>query len=133
LLILDTHTLVWLDEGNEQLGRKSLLTIDQSLKTGELFISSISFWEISMLIGKGRLEIQMNLDLWRQNLLDNGLQEVPLSGDSAIQAGSLSNFHGDPADRMIVSTAINMGATLVTADKKILTWEGQLSRINAKT
>ncbi len=132
MILLDTHALVWLDEGNHLLGKKSLSIIDESLKSGELFVSTISFWEIAMLINKGRLDMQIDVNIWRQNLISHGLQEVALSGDIAISSALLKDFHGDPADRMIVATAINLTATLCSADKKILSWKNNLTRLDAR-
>ncbi len=63
------------------------------------------------------------MDVWRQKLLQDGIQELPLTGSAAIRAGELSDFHGEPADRMIVSIAQENSAALVTADKKILEWK----------
>ena len=130
-MLLDTHALVWLDEANPRLGKSALSTIDLSLKSKSLYVSSISFWEIAMLIEKNRLEISMSVDLWRKSLLDNGLQEIPLTGNIAIQSALLNDFHGDPADRMIVATAMQATAKLCTADRKILAWTGKLQWLDA--
>ena len=111
MMLLDTHTLVWLDEGNNRLGSQALTLIDQSLQSKALFVSSISFWEVAMLVEKGRLEMQMTVSLWRQSLLENGLQEIAVSGGIAIQSALLQDFHGDPADRMIVATTIESTMT----------------------
>jgi PIN domain nuclease of toxin-antitoxin system len=132
VILLDTHTLIWLDEGNNRLGKNALSLIDQSLQSKELFVSSISFWEVAMLIEKGRLEMQMSVDLWRQSLFDNGLQEIALTGNIAAHSALLKDFHGDPVDRMIVATAIHSTATLCTADKKILLWGQNLLRFDAQ-
>ena len=131
MLVLDTHALVWLDEGNPRLGKKALQTMDRALASGQLAVASISFWEIAMLVRKKRLDIQMELDVWRMELLQNGLQEIPLQGSTAIRAGQLQAFHGDPADRMIVATALENSATLMTADKKILDWDKLQQKIDA--
>ena len=132
MILLDTHTLVWLSEGNDKLGGRSLSLINKALKSKELFASSISFWEVAMLVEKKRLKMSLSVELWRKELLDNGLQEISLNGKIAIQSAILPNFHGDQADRMIVATAINTSLTLCTADEKILDWQSQLTRINAK-
>jgi len=73
--------------------------------------------------------MQTELDVWRSDLLQTGLLEIPLQGSVAIRAGQLQMFHGDPADRLIVATAIENGATLMTADEKILSWD----RLHQKT
>ena len=123
MLLLDTHVLVWLAEGNRRLGPHALQAINKALADSQLSVASISFWEISMLVQKKRLDIQIELDAWRFELLHAGLLEIPLQGATALRAGQLRNFHGDPADRMIVATALETSATLMTADKKILTWK----------
>ena len=64
-------------------------------------------------------------------MLRIGLNEIPLHGNTAILAGRLQKLHGDPADRIIVATAIDHSATLVTADKKILEWDGLSQVIDA--
>jgi PIN domain nuclease of toxin-antitoxin system len=84
---------------------------------------AITFWEISMLVQKQRLEMRIDMEVWRKKLLKNGLQEIPLDGAIAIRAGILRDFHGDPADRLIVATALQFSATLTTADEKILNWK----------
>ena len=85
-----------------------------------------------MLSEKGRIVLFISIDAWREELINNGLQEIPLSGEIAIKSASLKDFHGDPADRVIVTTAINAGMTLCTADRKILEWQYSMHRINAK-
>jgi len=132
MLLLDTHVLVWLDEGNPRLGKTALQTIDEALTSGQLGVATISFWEVAMLIKKQRLAMQTEIADWRFELLQAGLLEIPLRGTTAIRAGQLPLFHGDPADRMIVATAIENGATLMTADDKILSWNQLNETIDAR-
>ena len=132
MLICDTHVLVWLDEGNPQLGANVLHIINKALAAGQLAVASISFWEIAMLVEKGRLDIGIELDVWRRELLQTSLLEIPLYGRTALRAGRLQSFHGDPADRMIVATALESSATLVTADRKILEWSGLQQKIDGR-
>ncbi len=113
-------------------GKHALKRIDHALQNQGLFVSAISFWEVTMLKEKGRLDLTMEVELWRNILINNGLQEIALNGETGIQAALLRHFHGDPADRIIVATAIQTGATLCTADEKILAWENALPRIDAR-
>ena len=83
-----------------------------------------------MRVEKGHLDLGMDLDAWRRSLLDQGLLEVPVDGRIAARAGLLPDMHGDPADRLIVATALE-GHRLVTADRRILDWPGHLSRLDA--
>lgn len=132
MVLLDTHVLIWLDEGNQRLGRTALATINNSLATGQLAVATICFWEVAMLIEKQRLIMKTALDVWRADLLQAGLIEIPLRGATAVRAGQLHKFHGDPADRMIVATALEHDATLVTADERILSWPQFHQKIDAR-
>ena len=132
MLLLDTHVLIWLDEGNSRLGEIALQKIIQSLSSNQLGVATISFCEVAMLIEKQRLVMQPELDVWHAELLKTGLIEIPLRGKTAIKAGQLQVFHGDPADRIIVATAIENGATLMTADTKILSWSLFKDKIDAR-
>ncbi len=132
MLLLDTHVLVWLDEGNSRLGKTALEAINESLINSQLGVATISFWEVAMLIDQQRLTIQTELADWRFELLQAGLLEIPLRGTTAIQASQLPLFHGDPADRMIVATAIESEAILMTADERILSWTGLHHKIDAR-
>lgn len=133
MILLDTHVLVWLDEGGPRLGKRALQRIDAEFSASNLAVSAISFWEISMLIQKGRLDMRLALDVWRRELLEKGLREIPLDGAIAIRAGSLQDFYGDQADRLIVATAFQTSSTLMTADQKILAWKNLKLKFNAQT
>ena len=93
-------------------------------------VSAITFWEVGMRVQKGQLDLGFELQVWRRTLLDEGLIELPVDGDIAVRAGLLANMHGDPADRLIVATALQ-GYRLVTSDRRILDWPGHLSRLDA--
>jgi len=85
-----------------------------------------------MLVNKGRLKLDITPDIWRKELIDRGLIELAMDGNTAIKAADLREFHGDPADRIIVATALSTGSSLITADKKILAWNGLSQKINAR-
>jgi PIN domain nuclease of toxin-antitoxin system len=93
----------------------------------------MTFWEVAMLLAKGRLGIRAAPAPWRRDLLTNwGLLECPVTGEIAIAAVELSGFHADPIDRLIVATAQAHGARLLTADRQILSWPGLLDRQDAR-
>jgi PIN domain nuclease of toxin-antitoxin system len=98
----------------------------------DLAISTISFWELSMLVAKGRLRALKTPREQRTKMLAAGIQELPLTGEIAILAGELENLHGDPADRIIAATAIAYDATLMTADANLLGWLNPLKRQDAE-
>jgi PIN domain nuclease of toxin-antitoxin system len=85
-----------------------------------------------MQAARGRIALEPSVDRWRLRVLGLGIQEVTLTGDIAIAAARLPDFHADPADRIIVATGMAAGATLVTADDRILGWPGKLKRHDAR-
>ena len=85
-----------------------------------------------MLREKGRIRYPEDVSLWRREQLGQGLVEIPVDGEIGIRTCGLPDFHPDPADRIIVATALG-GHRLVTADERILAWGGNLDRLNART
>lgn len=85
-----------------------------------------------MQVDRGRIELSLSPEAWRLDLLSSGVREIPLEGDVGIAAARLEGFHGDPADRILVATAIRHGAELVTADGQILAWQGVVRRQDAR-
>lgn len=120
VILLDTHVLIWLDEANARLGARAIEHIDKAFNAGALAVSAISFWETGMLIRKGRIRMDMDLAVWRSDFLEQGLREFPITGDIGIRASALTDFHGDPADRLVAATALQNSAVLMTADEQIL-------------
>lgn len=132
LILLDTHCLVWMDQADARMGRAARRVADAAIEAAELAVSVISFWEIALLVTKGRLRIGESVSRWRRDLLERGIVELPLAGEACLAAVQLQDFHADPADRFIVATARAVGGTLITADEKILVWPGALDRLDAR-
>jgi PIN domain nuclease of toxin-antitoxin system len=84
-----------------------------------------------MLIAKGRLRSLKSAGEARAKLVGGGINELPVTGDIAIQAAELTGLNGDPADRIIAATAIANDAILVTADENLLRWRHRLKRQDA--
>jgi PIN domain nuclease of toxin-antitoxin system len=132
VILLDTQAAIWLALDSHPLGKRSRRMIEKAATDGELAISAISFWEIALLIAKHRMRRPDSVRELRQQLLNSGTTELPLTGEIAISAGELESLHGDPADRFIAATAIVHDATLMTADEKLLRWHHPLRRQNAE-
>ncbi len=130
-VLLDTHVLIWLMEGDPGLGRQARALADDALGADRLGVSDITFWETAMLAQYGRIGLTMPVAAWRRAVLDLGIAEIAVSGD--IAAVSLDGLHGDPVDRMICATAILRQAVLLSADERIIGWPGTLSRHDART
>lgn len=132
LILLDTHCLIWMDQADTRMGQSARALADGAIEASELAVSVISFWEIALLVAKRRLRVHSAVDRWRHELLERGIVELPLAGGTCLAAAQLQNFHPDPADRFIVATTRALGATLVTADQRILAWTGSLKRHDAR-
>ena len=83
-----------------------------------------------MRVHGGRLDLLADTEAGRRDLLAQGLVELPVNGLIGVRAGLLPGLRGDPADRLIVATALE-GYRLLTADAHILDWPGKLNRIDA--
>lgn len=132
MILLDTHVLIWLDQNTIRLGERAHQITVSALAAGEVAVSAVTFWEASMLVEKGRIRTTLDLARGRDDLLSTGLIEFPVDGATGIFASKLTQLHGDPADRMIMATAIRHDALLVTADERILSWPGALQRQDAR-
>lgn len=130
MILLDTHVMLWLRLGEARLGPNARSEIDRAWQVGEVGVSAISFWEIAMLKNRGRISFPEDVGLWRREQLEQGMVEIAVDGEIGIRAMSLDAFHADPADRLIVATALE-GHRLVTADERILGWVGRLNRLRA--
>lgn len=131
MILLDTHALVWMDQDDAALGKAARRITQQAWEAQSLAVSAISFWECAMLHAAGRLKFRQTPPAWRAELLAAGLIEFPMNGEIAMLSVHLEGLHKDPADRLIVATAIVKGAALVTADAKLLQWKHVLKRHDA--
>jgi PIN domain nuclease of toxin-antitoxin system len=132
VIVLDTHALVWMDSNDASLGHGSRALIEEAWRVGEVVVSAISFWEIAMLLQRGRIALPVATEVWRADILQAGVVEVAVDGRIGLLAASLQSFHKDPADRFIVATALHNRATLITADRAILDWASDLKRQDAR-
>jgi PIN domain nuclease of toxin-antitoxin system len=124
-LILDTHVFLWYMQANPILS-PTFLKIMEKKENETILVSAITFWEIGMFAEKGKIQFDMDTLDWVERALSCPIfQVVPLSPKIAAQSSRLSdNLHGDPADRILIATAIEYHAVLVTCDEKILSFGG---------
>lgn len=132
-MILDTHTLLWMDRDDPSLGFIARREIDAAWRAGRVAVSAISFWEVAMLAERGKIVLHVPAARWRADWLQAGLVEIPVDGHIAMLSCELAALHRDPANRFIVATACARNYSLVTADQKILGWDGKLERLDARS
>ncbi len=131
MILPDTHTLIWYTTLNPRLGPLADRRIREAIADGDIAFSAISIWEVALLLSKRRLTLGVTAMQWRQNLIEAGLIEIPVDGAIAAPSVALPDFHDDPADRIIIATALE-GHQLITDDRNILDWTGQLDRFPAR-
>lgn len=122
LILLDTHVLVWWAGGEHHLlSASARRAIEKERADGELLVSSISAWEMAMLVARQRLALSMDVAEWLSAVAEvDGLRFVAVDNDIAVASTTLpGELHRDPADRIIVATGRKFGAALVTADQKL--------------
>ncbi len=122
MIVIDTHALVWLIQGDRRLGAEARRVTAQSQAGGTILIPAIVPWEVSMLVGKDRMSLGLPVADWFDRVLaSHGFAMAPLGLGIAIDAGVLpGDIHGDPADRIVIATARHARLPLLTADRRIL-------------
>jgi len=125
MTILDTHVLVWWLGQPDKLSKKAKQEIDKVVKSSEVGISTITIWEICMLVKKNRLKLTMDLESWIDKIEELPfLQFIPVDNKIALKSVLLNDkLHQDPADRIIIATALTHGAKLVTSDTRMLKYK----------
>ena len=120
-ILLDTHTWIWLVSGSKELPTDAITRINKAGSEGKVFVWAISVWELSMLVANNRVTLSKPINKWVEDSLNQpGVNLSLLTPEVAIESGFLPEFHGDPADRIIVATARLNNLILLTRDRKIL-------------
>jgi PIN domain nuclease of toxin-antitoxin system len=119
VILLDTHVLLWWQAGGERLSARARRAIEAEEVVS---VSPISFWEIGLLEGRGRIRLDRDVFAWVRDLLDGGrIATEPLTPAGAVLAGRLpgAGFTGDPADALIYATAAQSSMPLLTKDQRM--------------
>jgi PIN domain nuclease of toxin-antitoxin system len=120
-ILLDTHVWIWWLLGSDRLPTKEREELDRLASRGALRLAAVSLWEAQLLHAKRRLTLSRSFDIWiRDAAAADVIQVVPLDVDVVIALDGLpASFHGDPADRLIVSTSRAHRLPLATHDAAI--------------
>ena len=122
MIVLDTHAWVWWLSRPDYLPDPARAAIGGSLDEGvPLCVSAVSVWEVALLVERGRLEMTMDVADWVARAESAPeIRLVAVDARIGVRAVRLANFpHRDPADRMIIATALHLGAAVVTADRRL--------------
>ncbi|MEN8254016.1 MAG: type II toxin-antitoxin system VapC family toxin [Verrucomicrobiota bacterium] len=121
MLLLDTHTFIWLASDRSQLPPRLVELI--SSESDGLFISSITATEVGLLSCAGKINTYGSCeDFLFKNLKRFGIHEIPVDVEIALASTQLPAIHRDPFDRIIIATAQKHGMVILTKDRTIPTY-----------
>jgi PIN domain nuclease of toxin-antitoxin system len=124
VIVLDTHALLWWALDPSQLSERAAETCARMERDGG-FASSISMWELAIKVKRGKLELPLSVEELAQRIERSGVVEL-LSVDTSmwLRSAALDWDHRDPADRVIVATALDKGLPLLTKDAALHAFAG---------
>lgn len=124
MIVLDTHVWVWWLSQSGAMPVQVRKAIKEAQTIQAIYVSTISTWEVAQLTDRGRLRLTMDVAAWLAQAESLPfLNFVPIDNHIALKSVQLVGpLHQDPADRIIIATALTLGATLLTKDKKILAY-----------
>jgi len=124
MVLLDTHVWVWFVSNPDNLSDHARSSIETAMEKKAIYISSISTWEVALLVSRNRLKLTMNVHDWIQRSEALPFMKfIPVNNSIAIQSVYLPPpLHNDPADRIIIATALSLGIPVVTKDEKIINY-----------
>ena len=117
MIVLDTHAWIWWASDPARIGRRGRAAIEAADRIG---VPAVCGYEVAAAVSRGRITLdRAPLEWIEQALALPRVELLPLTPAVAVKATQLGAFHGDPADRLIVATALLADATLVTKDRNI--------------
>lgn len=119
--LLDTHVLLWAAMDSSSLSSKARKLIEDA--ENELFFSAASLWEIVIKSNIGRKDFEVNPQVLRRNLVENGYNELAITTNHALSVSTLPLIHHDPFDRILIAQSIYEEITLLTHDKQVLKYK----------
>lgn len=116
-LILDTHTLLWFLNGDNQISAQARIAIEDN--RNEKYVSLASLWELAIKISLGKLTYESGLDGLISLINLNGFLWMPINQNHILTLITIPLIHKDPFDRLLISQAINEKCLIVSKDEFI--------------
>ena len=126
-LLLDTQLLLWAAAEPQRLPAATREMIDDP--RNQLVFSAASLWEVAVKSALGRADFRADARLLRRGLIDNGYDELAITGEHAVAIGNLPPIHKDPFDRMLVAQSATEGILLLTADPIVAQYPGPVRKM----
>ncbi len=114
-ILIDTQAIIWFAENNAHLSNQARAPMEDT--GNDCFISMASFWEISIKINLGKLDIKgLSLQAFMDEVSDNDFLTLDIRRDHILENEKLSLYHRDPFDRLIIAQAIAEEMPVVSND-----------------
>ncbi|HKY40129.1 MAG TPA: type II toxin-antitoxin system VapC family toxin [Polyangiaceae bacterium] len=124
MIVLDTHALLWWALDPDQLSGRARDLVAQMERRGG-FASSISVWELGIKVQRGKLDLGIDIEEFAKRVRMSGVVELlPVDATVWLRSLALEWDHRDPADRVIVATALLNDVPVLTKDETIHSFEG---------
>ena len=116
--LFDTHALIFWNN-KISVSEEFITFFDNQAKRGRLYVSSISFWEIALLVKKDKISMS-NVATWKNEIMNNtNVQMIEPSASEMIDSTLLPDYHKDPFDRLLIAQANQNKFLFVTKDSNI--------------
>ena len=123
--LFDTHALIFWDN-KESVSEEFIEFFDNQDQQSRLYVSSVSFWEVALLVRKGRISIS-DVHLWKNEILNNtNIRLIDPSVSEMIESTLLPDHHKDPFDRLLIAQANQNNLLLVTKDKYVQKYDVEI-------
>jgi PIN domain nuclease of toxin-antitoxin system len=125
--LLDTHFILWLPIGGRGIRRNARALLGSS--DNEFLFSVASLWEIALKRARYRNTFGFDVREIRFQMIENGYEELPISGKHVLGMEALAPIHKDPFDRLLIAQAIVEGITLLTVDATVARYPGPIRKV----
>lgn len=124
MILLDTHVLLWWALDPDRLSSAAVASLQAMERRGG-FASAISIWELGIKVQRGKLDLGISIADFTRRIEKSGIIELlPVNAATWLRSLELAWDHRDPADRVIVATAILQDVPLLTADTELHRFSG---------
>ena len=120
-ILLDTHAVIWLFEGNVKMSEKAKKSINNL--ESRVYVSVASLWELAIKLKTGKLNFEGGLDGFVRAIFDNEFILLEIEIEHIRELVNLPLIHKDPFDRMIIAQSKVENLLIVTADTNILKYD----------
>ncbi len=116
-MLLDTHSLIWFLNGDENLSEKAKSVIEDP--SNSKIVSIASIWEIAIKISLDKFRFPKGFKYFLEMIEDNGFEILPITFEHALELSALEFIHRDPFDRLLVAQCKCDNLVIVTKDDNI--------------